>query len=94
MGISNTAGTLAGRETVAEASSWPLLPLQNRALASFSFAGVVGVAATGWMIEHAGLGLRGWWQAFSTAAALCMSGSVVFLACAQGDRIFGDTDQF
>lgn len=67
MGISNTAGTLAG---------------------------VVGVAATGWMIENAGQGLRGWWHAFSTSAFLCTAGSFVFLACAAGERIFSDSDQF
>ena len=57
--------------------------------------GVVGVALTGWMIEHAGQGsLAGWWQAFSTAALMCVAGSAFFLAFARGDRIFGDTDQF
>ncbi len=57
-------------------------------------AGVVGVAATGWMVEGAGEGLVGWYQAFTTAALLCCGSSFFFLAFASGDRIFGETDQF
>jgi hypothetical protein len=52
------------------------------------------VAATGWMVENAGEGLVGWYQAFTTAALLCCGSSFFFLAFASGDRIFGETDQF
>lgn len=56
--------------------------------------GVIGVAATGWMVEKAGAGLLGWYQAFSIAAMLCVASSLHFLAFASGDRLFGETDQF
>lgn len=64
MGISNTAGTLAG---------------------------VVGVAATGQLLERAGGADRraGWYAACAVAAAQCVLGSAVFLALARGDRLFG-----
>ncbi|PSC75289.1 putative anion transporter 5 [Micractinium conductrix] len=64
MGISNTAGTLAG---------------------------VVGVAATGYMLQWAGGAdhAAGWYQAFAAAAAQCLAGSLVFAAAARGDRLFG-----
>lgn len=57
-------------------------------------AGVIGVAATGWMVEKAGTGLLGWYQAFSIAALLCVASSLYFLAFAAGEKIFGETDQF
>lgn len=64
MGISNTAGTLAG---------------------------VIGVAATGWMLEAGGgsAGLMGWLLAFSVSIANCLAGAAVFVACAQGQRVVG-----
>lgn len=64
MGISNTAGTLAG---------------------------VIGVAATGWMLEAGGgsAGSTGWLLAFGVSIANCLVGVVVFLACAQGQRVVG-----
>ena len=55
--------------------------------------GVIGVAATGWMIEGSN-GLSGWWKAFFAASVLCVASSGIFLSCARGDRIFGDTDAF
>ena len=58
-------------------------------------AGVIGVAVTGVMLDSAGVeSIGGWWQAFSTASALCIAGSLYFLSAARGDRIFGDSDQF
>lgn len=64
MGISNTAGTLAG---------------------------IIGVAATGWMLEAGGgsAGSLGWLLAFGTSIANCLVGVVVFVACAQGQRVVG-----
>ena len=55
---------------------------------------MIGVAATGWMVEKAGSGLLGWYQAFSIAAVLCVASSFFFLAFAAGEKIFGETDQF
>ncbi len=57
-------------------------------------AGVIGVAATGWMVEKGGAGLLGWYQAFSIAALLCVASSLYFLLFAAGEKIFGETDQF
>ena len=58
-------------------------------------AGVIGVAVTGVMLDTAGVeSIGGWWQAFSTASALCVAGSLYFLSAARGERIFGDSDQF
>ena len=67
MGISNTAGTLAG---------------------------VIGVASSGWLLQHAGgaVSLRGWYHAFGLASALCLLGSGVFLRFARGTRIFGENE--
>ena len=53
-------------------------------------AGVVGVQATGWLLQVAGpASLAGWWRACSAAAALCLAGSAYFLAAARGERLFG-----
>ncbi|KAL4429992.1 hypothetical protein ABPG77_004362 [Micractinium sp. CCAP 211/92] len=64
MGISNTAGTLAG---------------------------VVGVAVTGYLLQWAGGADRpaGWYQAFALSAVQCVGGSLLFLAAARGERLFG-----
>ncbi|KAL6781916.1 PHT4B [Auxenochlorella protothecoides x Auxenochlorella symbiontica] len=64
MGISNTAGTLAG---------------------------VIGVAATGVLLEGAGGAgvLAGWYAALAVAASLCLAGSLIFLWHARGERLFG-----
>jgi len=63
----------------------PCVPL-NTALR----AGVVGVQATGWLLQAAGPGsLAGWWRAYGAAAGLCVAGSAWFLAAARGERLFG-----
>lgn len=64
MGISNTAGTLAG---------------------------VVGVAATGFLLQWGGGAehLSGWYRAFAAASLQCLAGSAVFLLFARGERLFG-----
>ncbi|CAK0786033.1 hypothetical protein CVIRNUC_009246 [Coccomyxa viridis] len=68
MGISNTAGTVAG---------------------------VIGVAVTGFILDHAGDGTnRGWWQAFMVASAMCWGGSLLFISSAQGERLFGELNDF
>lgn len=56
-----------------------------------TLAGVVGVAATGYMLQWAGGAdhAAGWYQAFAAAAAQCLAGSLVFAAAARGDRLFG-----
>jgi ACS family sodium-dependent inorganic phosphate cotransporter len=71
--------------------------LVNRPLevAGACHAGVVGVALTGLMLDAAGVeSIGGWWQAFATASALCVAGSLYFLSAARGERLFGDGDQF
>ena len=58
-------------------------------------AGVIGVAVTGFILDHAGEGTsRGWWQAFMLASVLCWSGSALFLTSARGERLFGDLNEF
>lgn len=59
-------------------------------------AGVVGVALSGRLLQHAGgaAALAGWRHAFGLAALLCVGGSTMFLRHARGDRLFGETDQF
>ncbi len=51
---------------------------------------MVGVQATGWLLQAAGPGsLAGWWRAYGAAAGLCVAGSAWFLAAARGERLFG-----
>lgn len=52
---------------------------------------MVGVATTGYLLQWAGGADRpaGWYQAFAVAAVQCVAGSLVFLAAARGDRLFG-----
>ena len=52
-------------------------------------AGVIGVAVTGIMLERS-QGLAGWWAALLLCAAQCLGGSVLFLMCARGERLFGE----
>lgn len=64
MGVSNTAGTIAG---------------------------VVGVAATGQLLEAfggEGAGSEGWRLVFTTPALLCVISALVFCVFATGERIF------
>lgn len=60
------------------------------------YAGVVGVALSGRLLEHAGgAAVRaGWQHAFGVSAVLCLAGSSVFVRFARGDKIFGETDNF
>ncbi len=59
-------------------------------------AGVVGVQATGLLLQAGGPGsLAGWWQACAVAAGLCLAGSAYFAAAARGERLFGgETEAF
>ena len=68
------------------------LPFPLFAFSYYFFTGVVGVALTGWMLERAGGAATGWWQALATAAALCLAGSLHFLAFARGQRLFGSAE--
>ncbi|CAI7770412.1 unnamed protein product [Closterium sp. NIES-53] len=62
MGISNTAGTLAG---------------------------IVGVAATGLILQAWATDIEfGWWVAFVTPAGLCVLSAAIFCAFATGERLF------
>ncbi|CAI5464047.1 unnamed protein product [Closterium sp. Yama58-4] len=62
MGISNTAGTLAG---------------------------IVGVAATGLILQAWASDIEfGWWLAFVTPAGLCVLSAAIFCAFATGERLF------
>lgn len=56
-----------------------------------TLAGVVGVAATGVLLESAGGAgvLAGWYAALAVAASLCLAGSFAFLWHARGERLFG-----
>ena len=62
MGISNTAGTVAG---------------------------VVGLPATGYLLQAAGGASNpaGWRNACGVASALCVAGSAVFVAFGRGHRL-------
>jgi len=62
-----------------------------------TLAGVIGVAATGRLLQAAGGAEQraGWYNAVGLAAAQCVLGSGVFLAYARGERLFGgDTADF
>lgn len=79
----------------------PLAPprLSRRGISNTAgtLAGVVGVAATGALLQAGGGAeqLAGWYQAVGLAAVLCVLGSGVFLAYARGERLFGgDTADF
>ena len=52
-------------------------------------AGVIGVAVTGVLLERSH-GLAGWWAALLLCAAQGIAGSILFLMCARGDRLFGE----
>lgn len=56
-----------------------------------TLAGVIGVAATGVLLEGAGGAgvLAGWYAALAVAASLCLAGSLIFLWHARGERLFG-----
>ena len=62
-----------------------------------TLSGVIGVAATGRILQAAGGAdaAAGWQRAFLLAAVQCVLGSLVFLTCARGERLFGaDTTDF
>lgn len=56
-----------------------------------TLSGVVGVAVTGYLLQWAGGADKaaGWYQACAAAAVQCLAGSLVFLAAARGERLFG-----
>lgn len=51
----------------------------------------MGVAATGFFLEQAGVAQHktGWLISLAIAAALCVLGSLIFLRYARGTRVFG-----
>lgn len=55
-----------------------------------TLSGVIGVAATGWLLQRGGgaAAAGGWWAAHGVAAAGCVLAAGVFQAFARGDRIF------
>ena len=55
-------------------------------------AGVIGVSATGALLQAAGDDARaGWRVACGVAAATVAVAGVMFAACARGERLFGET---
>ena len=56
-----------------------------------TLSGVVGVAATGRLLEWSGGADKvwGWYQALALAAVQCVGGSIAFVAFGRGDRLFG-----
>ena len=55
-------------------------------------AGVIGVSATGALLQAAGDDARaGWRAACGLAAATVVGAGVLFAACARGERLFGET---
>lgn len=91
MGISNTAGTLAGRG-LPGCCCCTLLP-QSVSQRLCLVTGVVGVKVTGSLLQRATQanpdGLDGWWTSFLAAAAQCVAGSFAFIMFARGERLFG-----
>ena len=92
MGISNTAGTLAGRRLPGCCCCCNLLPgtvIEKQCV----ITGVVGVKVTGSLLQRATQanpnGLDGWWTSFLSAAAQCVAGSFAFIVFARGERLFG-----
>ena len=62
-----------------------------------TLSGVIGVAATGYLLQRAGGAEQaaGWTHALALCAGQCVAGSFVFLLAARGDRLFGaDTSAF
>ena len=57
-------------------------------------AGVIGVAVTGVLLQHAGpeSPLAGWWQSFGAAAWLVIIGGIAFIVFGKGHNLFGDTE--
>ena len=57
-------------------------------------AGVIGVAVTGLLLQHAGptSSLAGWRQSFGAAAWLVIFGSLIFVLFGKGHNLFGDND--
>jgi ACS family sodium-dependent inorganic phosphate cotransporter len=55
-----------------------------------TLSGVIGVAATGWMLQRAGGAGEsgGWWAAHGVAAAGCVAAAAVFQVFARGDKMF------
>ncbi len=53
-------------------------------------AGMVGVAVTGVILDHAGGATHvvGWYQAHAACAAVCVAAAFVFNLLAKGERVF------
>ena len=58
-----------------------------------TISGVVGVAATGFILDYMGgaSNLYGWFYAHALCATICMMAMMVFNVFARGDRIFDST---
>lgn len=56
-----------------------------------TLSGVVGVPATGFLLQYAGGADKtaGWTEAMGAAALQCVASSLVFLSAARGERLFG-----
>jgi ACS family sodium-dependent inorganic phosphate cotransporter len=77
---------------VAPRHAGALMALSNTA---GTVAGVVGVSATGWMLQAAGDDARrGWRAACGVAAAAVAGAGALFAVCARGERLFGETVEY
>jgi len=58
-----------------------------------TISGVVGVAATGFILDYMGGAgsLFGWFYAHALCASICVMAMMVFNVFARGDRIFDST---
>lgn len=55
-----------------------------------TISGVIGVAVTGFMLEHNGGSENpaGWQHSFATCAGLGITGSMLFILFAKGEKLF------
>lgn len=83
--------SLLSKQLPLRAAAPPHLPCRGISNTAGTLAGVVGVAVTGYLLQWAGGADRpaGWYQAFALSAAQCVGGSLLFLATARGERLFG-----
>ena len=82
-------------ELTGNIGTWHLLYTITRFIVVCQYAGVIGVAVTGILLDASSDQdiSSGWWQAFAACAVQCMAGSAIFVIAAKGNRLFGsDTD--